>query len=112
MRYAQSRGLGLKVSDQFTVPLCAIHHNQIHTTGHEQEWWQKQNIDPLKVARALWQESRAPAEKEGPPAGSSEPRPPSQKICQPRPKTTTTKTEAVATALFQAHFPRSRRNWP
>jgi len=57
MRFAQSRGLGLKVSDEFTVPLCAIHHNQIHTTGKEQEWWQQQNIDPLKVARALWQES-------------------------------------------------------
>ena len=74
LRYAQSRGLGLKVSDEFTVPLCAIHHNQIHTTGKEQEWWQQQNIDPLKVARALWQESREqhPAEKEGHPAGSSE----------------------------------------
>ena len=74
MRYAQSRGLGLKVSDEFTVPVCAIHHNRIHTTGKEQEWWQQQNIDPLKVAHALWQESREqhPAEKEGPLAGSSE----------------------------------------
>ena len=35
MRYAQSRGLSLKVSDEFTVPLCAIHHHQIHTTGKE-----------------------------------------------------------------------------
>ena len=28
VRYAQSRGLSLKVSDEFTVPLCAIHHAQ------------------------------------------------------------------------------------
>ena len=43
-------GLSLKVSDEFTVPLCAIHHHHIHTTGKEREWWQERNIDPLKVA--------------------------------------------------------------
>ena len=58
MRYAQSRGLSLKVSDEFTVPLCATHHNHIHTTGKEKEWWQERNIDPLKVAGGLWQTSR------------------------------------------------------
>ena len=55
VRYAQSRGLSLKVSDEFTVPLCAIHHHQIHTTGKEQAWWQERNIDPLQVAHGLWQ---------------------------------------------------------
>jgi len=58
VRYAQSRGLSLKVSDEFTVPLCAIHHRNIHTTGKEKEWWQERNIDPLKVADVLWQKSR------------------------------------------------------
>ena len=58
VRHAQSRGLGLKVSDEFTVPLCATHHHQIHTTGKEREWWQQRNIDPLIIARALWQQSR------------------------------------------------------
>jgi hypothetical protein len=32
VRYAQSRGIGLKVSDEFVVPLCAIHHRQLHQT--------------------------------------------------------------------------------
>ena len=58
IRYAQSRGIALKVSDEFTVPLCAIHHHRIHTTGKEREWWQERNIDPLKVAMSLWQRSR------------------------------------------------------
>ena len=58
VRYAQSRGIGLKVSDEFTVPLCAIHHHHIHTTAKEREWWQQRNIDPLKVASELWQQSR------------------------------------------------------
>ena len=57
VRYAQSRGLSLKVSDEFTVPLCATHHHHIHTTGKEREWWQEQNIDPLKAASALWRQS-------------------------------------------------------
>jgi Rad52/22 family double-strand break repair protein len=58
VRYAQSRGLSLKVSDEFTVPLCAIHHHHIHTTGKEREWWLEQNLDPLKIASELWHKSR------------------------------------------------------
>jgi hypothetical protein len=58
VRYAQSRGLSLKVSDEFTVPLCAIHHHHIHTTGKEREWWEECKIDPLIVASGLWRQSR------------------------------------------------------
>ena len=58
IRYAQSRGLGLKVSDEFTVPLCAIHHHDLHRTTKEREWWQERKIDPLIIARALWRESQ------------------------------------------------------
>jgi DNA recombination protein Rad52 len=58
VRYAQSKGLSLKVSDEFTVPLCAIHHHHIHATGKEREWWQERNIDPLFVASDLWRQSR------------------------------------------------------
>ena len=56
-RFAQPKGLGLKVGDEFTVPLCAIHHHQIHITGKENAWWQERKIDPLKVAASLWQQS-------------------------------------------------------
>ena len=52
IRHAQPRGLDLKVSDEFTVPLCAIHHRDMHTTTKEREWWQE-------IARALWRESRS-----------------------------------------------------
>src|SRR5262249_11059654 len=30
LRFAQPRALGLKVSDEFTVPLCRGHHRQLH----------------------------------------------------------------------------------
>jgi hypothetical protein len=54
LRYAQPRGLALKVSDEFTVPLCAIHHSENHATGDERRWWQERKIDPLSVAAELW----------------------------------------------------------
>src|SRR5262249_49920250 len=34
LRFAQPRALGLKVSDEFTVPLCRGHHRQLHQTGN------------------------------------------------------------------------------
>jgi hypothetical protein len=58
IRFAQSRGLALKVSDEFTVPLCAIHHQQNHATGNERLWWQEQKIDPLAMAARLWRQSQ------------------------------------------------------
>ena len=58
VRYAQRRGLGIKVSDEFTVPLCATHHTQLHNTTKEREWWQERKIDPLMIAGTLWRESQ------------------------------------------------------
>jgi hypothetical protein len=59
IRYAQPKGLALKVSDEFTVPLCAIHHSQNYATGDERRWWEERNCDPLQVANQLWLESQA-----------------------------------------------------
>ena len=39
IRFAQPRALGLKVSDEFTVPLCNGHHDSLHRTGDERAWW-------------------------------------------------------------------------
>jgi hypothetical protein len=58
IRYAQAKGLGLKVSDEFTVPLCASHHSENHATGNELKWWQDHKIEPLSVAQRLWYEFR------------------------------------------------------
>ena len=58
VKYAQRRGLGIKVSDEFAVPLCATHHHQLHNTTKEREWWQERKIDPLMIAGTLWRESQ------------------------------------------------------
>jgi hypothetical protein len=52
--FAQPRGLSLKVSDEYTVPLCVAHHNEVHASGKEASWWRSQGIDPLSLARKLW----------------------------------------------------------
>jgi hypothetical protein len=57
LRFAQSRTLGRKVSDEFTVPLCRGHHREIHRCGNEAAWWKKVGVDPTVPARALWLES-------------------------------------------------------
>jgi hypothetical protein len=51
--------VALKVSDEFAVPLCAIHHSENHATGDEKGWWQERKIDPLVVALSLWRESNS-----------------------------------------------------
>jgi hypothetical protein len=57
LRFAQPRALGMKVSDEFTVPLCREHHRQLHNAGNEQAWWHNLSIKPLPIAQDLWAES-------------------------------------------------------
>jgi hypothetical protein len=67
LRFAQGRGMGQKVSDEFTVPLCRGHHRELHRSGDEAAWWSRQGIDPAPPARAFWLESHPlPRIDEGP----------------------------------------------
>ena len=56
LRFAQPRAIGLKVSDEFTVPLCRSHHRNLHQSSNELRWWENFRIEPLPVARKLWGE--------------------------------------------------------
>jgi hypothetical protein len=58
LRHAQPRALGRKASDEFTIPLCRIHHRLVHRVGNEAAWWQDAGIDPIMAARKLWKETR------------------------------------------------------
>jgi hypothetical protein len=57
LRFAQSKALGRKVSDEFTVPLCRGHHREVHRCGDETQWWRNAGIDPARAARSLWLEN-------------------------------------------------------
>ena len=56
LRFAQSRALSRKVSDEFVVPLCRGHHREVHRCSDETAWWRNRGIDALGVARVLWLE--------------------------------------------------------
>ena len=58
LRYLQPRALGRKASDEFVVPLCRVHHRAVHRAREERAWWQAAGIDPIPVARKLWDDTR------------------------------------------------------
>jgi ERF superfamily len=58
LRFMQPRALGRKVSDEFTVPLCRVHHRAVHRSSNEPAWWKGAGVDPIKIARKLWRETR------------------------------------------------------
>jgi hypothetical protein len=65
LRFMQPRALGRKASDEFSVPLCRIHHRLVHRVGNEAAWWKEAGIDPIAVARKLWGSTRRAEGREG-----------------------------------------------
>ena len=61
IKFAEQRAMGRKVSDKFTVPICRLHHRELHRRGNERAWWEGQGIDPLAVAGILWTRTHAVA---------------------------------------------------
>jgi hypothetical protein len=61
IRFAQPSALGRRVSDEFTVPLCRVHHRELHRIGNERSWWDQLNIDPLPIALRFWQQTKGVA---------------------------------------------------
>jgi len=66
IKFAEQRAMGRKVSDKFAVPVCRLHHRELHRRGNEHAWWQSQGIDPLPIAASLWDGTHAvtPADAE------------------------------------------------
>jgi hypothetical protein len=58
LKHAQPRAMGLKVGDQWTVPLCNLHHRALHDAGAEVDWWLGQKVDPIAAASELWCSNR------------------------------------------------------
>jgi hypothetical protein len=59
IKFAEQRAMGQKVSDKFTVPVCRLHHRELHRRGNERAWWEGHGIDPLSIAATLWSETHA-----------------------------------------------------
>ena len=39
LKFAEQGAMGRKVSDRFTVPICRLHHRELHRKGNERAWW-------------------------------------------------------------------------
>ena len=53
------RGMSLRTTDKWTVPLCTTHHtgaDGVHLVGskREAEWFETRGIDAVWLASALW----------------------------------------------------------
>jgi hypothetical protein len=59
LKFAEQRAMGRKVSDKFTVPICRLHHRDLHRRGNERAWWENRGIDPLPIAASLWEGTHA-----------------------------------------------------
>jgi hypothetical protein len=59
LRFAEQRAIGRKVSDRFTVPICRLHHRDLHRRGDERAWWRQRGIDPRVIAADLWGRTHA-----------------------------------------------------
>jgi hypothetical protein len=57
LKFAQRSALARKVSDEFTVPLCRFHHEELHRQGDERSYWSDLNLSPLQIAKQLWDET-------------------------------------------------------
>jgi hypothetical protein len=61
LKFAERPAMGRKVSDKFTVPICRLHHRDLHRRGKENSWWEERGIDPLPIAEKLWMTTHAAA---------------------------------------------------
>jgi hypothetical protein len=61
LRFAEQRTLGRKVSDRYTVPVCRLHHRELHRRGNERPWWRAYGIEPLDIASKLWAQTHVVA---------------------------------------------------
>jgi hypothetical protein len=58
LTFAQPKAMQRKVSDEFVVPVCRLHHSELHQSGNEEAWWESKGVKPLLIAERLWNETR------------------------------------------------------
>ena len=64
LTFAQPRARGLKTSDEWAVPLCALHHRELHDRGNERAYWERKDINAARAASELWKRHRTQLKRE------------------------------------------------
>lgn len=58
IQFAEHRGHGQKVGDQWTVPLCGECHFKLHNAQEgERLFWVLEGIDVIQTAENLWRDT-------------------------------------------------------
>ncbi len=57
LRIAEERGVGMKATDRWAVPLTIMEHRQVHEFGsrREGEWFANRGVDCIDLANRLWE---------------------------------------------------------
>jgi DNA recombination protein Rad52 len=71
LKFAQARAMARKVSDEWVVPLCFLHHRALHEAGNEERWWDEQRIDARTEAEKLWRVTRGTSSEIAPVTNNS-----------------------------------------
>ena len=56
LTFAEPNAMGMKVGDNWCVPLCHAHHMELHGFGDERLWWAMQGIEPVPIAEKFFEE--------------------------------------------------------
>ena len=57
--FAEPNAMGMKVGDNWCVPLCHHCHMKLHAFGDERTWWDLKGVDPMKWAEKNWSDYNA-----------------------------------------------------
>ena len=57
LRVYEERGVGLKATDKWAIPLTRIEHDQVHTVGAREEvaWFTAKGVNAYRLAELLWE---------------------------------------------------------
>ncbi len=50
----EPKARGLKAGDNWTIPLCVIHHTELHANGDERGYLRQHAVDGQALAAELW----------------------------------------------------------
>ena len=53
--FAEPNAMGMKVGDNWCVPLCHSCHMKLHHFGDERTWWDLQGVDAKEWAKLNWE---------------------------------------------------------
>ena len=59
LRVLGERGIGLRATDRWAVPLTRDEHDDVHRVGSrkEEDWFLARNLDIYSLANGLWQQT-------------------------------------------------------